>query len=80
MSEYCKERHAVINQRLDKNENVMEKCSERIDNLEQFKAGVDIRMEHLIKEISSLVNAIKWFMGLTGTTLLGFFIWYIQQL
>ena len=54
--------------------------SKKIDSLEQFKSSSQIEIKNLIEQIKSLVSTIKWFMGLTFTTLVGFFIWYIQKL
>lgn len=80
MKDLCDERRETINGRISKNESRIDKHGERIDSLEQSRAGSDMQMKHLIKEVSNLVSTMKWFMALSGTTLLGFFIWYIQSL
>ena len=54
--------------------------SKRIDTLEQFKSSTEIEIRNLIEQIKSLVSAIKWFMTFGIATLVGFFIWYIQQI
>lgn len=54
--------------------------SKRIDELEKSDARITTKMEHLIEKIDSLISTIKWAGGIAFTTLVGFFIWYIQSL
>jgi len=80
MSDVCKEKHSRIDEKFITHEKRINNHSERIDQLEQFKSSTQIEIKNLIEQIKSLVSTIKWFMGLTFGTLLGFFIWYIQKL
>jgi len=80
MSDVCKEKHSRIDEKFNLHEKRINNHSERIDQLEQFKSSTQIEIKNLIEQIKSLVSTIKWFMGLTFTTLVGFFIWYIQKL
>ena len=54
--------------------------SERLDKLEQFKSSTETEIKNLIEQIKNLVATLKWFMGFSITVLVGFFIWYIQQI
>lgn len=80
MDELCKEKHRAINNCLDTHTKRLNNHSDRIDNLEKFQSGTVIKIEHLIEQITSLISAIKWGTGITITTLLSFFIWYIQRI
>lgn len=76
----CIERHKRVNERLDTHERRINNHSERIDRLEQYQSRTEAKIENLCEQIKSLVQTIKWSMTLAVTTLLGFFIWYIQNL
>lgn len=80
MSDVCKEKHNRIDEKFEITERRLNNHSSRIDSLEQFRSSTEIEIKNLVEQIKSLVSTIKWFMGLTFTTLVGFFIWYIQQL
>lgn len=54
--------------------------SERLDKLEQFKSSTETEIKNLIEQIKNLVATMKWFMGFSITVLVGFFIWYVQQI
>lgn len=53
--------------------------SERLDVVEQFKASTEIEIRNLIEQIKSLVSIMQWALGLGFATLIGFFIWYVQN-
>jgi phage shock protein A len=76
----CAEKHKNIEQRLTTQDTRLNNHSERIDKLEQYQSRTETKIENLCEQIKALVTTIKWAMGLTVTTLLGFFIWYIQSL
>lgn len=73
MRESCKERFREIDKRLDEGDKVMRHHSTDI-------AVVQTNMNNLIKSMSGLTKALWGVCGTTLATLLGFFIWYIQQL
>lgn len=54
--------------------------SRRLDAQEQFEASTKIEIRNLIEQIKALVSAIKWGTTIIISTLLGFFIWYVQKL
>ena len=80
MIDVCKEKHKRVDEVLGIHDIRLNNHSGRIDNLEKHQSRTEVKMENLIEQIKSLVTTIKWAMGLTITTLLGFFIWYVQNL
>lgn len=69
-----------LNEKLETQITRINNHSERIDDLEKSDARITTKMEHLIEKIDSLISTIKWAGGIAATTLVGFFIWYIQQM
>lgn len=51
----------------------------RLDLLENRQAEINVRLENLCNNIEGLTNSIKWLTTIAITTLLGFFIWVIQN-
>jgi hypothetical protein len=80
MNDLCKHKHERVDEILDNHDSRLNDHDRRIDLLEQFQSRSEVQIMNLCKEIESLVSTIKWSMGLLITTLLGFFIWYIQNL
>jgi hypothetical protein len=76
----CAEKHKRVDERLDTHERRLNNHGDRLDKLEQYQAAATAQISHLCDQIKSLVKAIWWAIGLTITTLLGFFVWYIQSL
>ena len=80
MGEICTERHKRIDERLDVHDQRLNNHGERIDALEQHKSRTEVEIKNLIEQIKSLVTTMRWFMGLFASSLIGFFIWYIQNI
>lgn len=80
MNDLCKHKHERVDEILDNHDSRLSDHDRRIDLLEQFQSRSEVQIMNLCKEIESLVSTIKWSMGVLITTLLGFFIWYIQNL
>lgn len=76
----CAEVHKRTDERLDTQDRRLNNHSERVDNLEKYQSRSEEKVLSLCEQIKSLVMTMKWFMGLMVTTLLGFFIWYVQGL
>lgn len=76
----CREKHKRIDERLDNHKDRLNNHGNRIDKLEQFRSSTETEIKNLIIQIGDLISIIKWFMGLFGTALIGFFIWYVQTL
>lgn len=75
----CVANHKRVDEKIDVHERRLNNHGERIDKLEQYQAKATVQVENLCKQIKTLVTAIWSAIGLTITTLLGFFIWYIQN-
>lgn len=80
MENVCIEKHKRVDECLATQDRRLSNHSERIDKLEQFESSTRIEIRNLIEQIKNLVSALRWFTGITITTLVGFFIWYIQNL
>lgn len=72
--------HESMKEQIKRNETRLNNHSERIKQLENYRTRTEVQVENLIKEIASLVSTMRWTMGLLVTTLVTFFIWYIQSL
>jgi hypothetical protein len=80
MSDICAEKHRRVDDRIDNHETRLNNHGERIDRLEQYRSRAEVQVEQLCKQIKSLVKAMWWAMGLAVSTLLGFFVWYVQNI
>ena len=74
------EKHKHLSEKLEVHDRRLNNHSERIDKLEQYQSKSEVEIRNLCEQIKSLVSTIKWSMGLLITSLVGFFIWYIQTL
>ena len=72
--------HESMKEQIKRNETRLNNHSDRIKKLENYRTRTEVQIENLIKEIGSLVSTMRWTMALLVTTLVGFFIWYIQSL
>lgn len=73
MHEPCRERFREIDKRLDEGEKIFSRHTTEI-------AVVQTNMQNLIKSMNSLTKALWGVCGTTFSVLIGFFVWYIQQL
>ena len=80
MDDLCKHKHERVDEIIENHDIRLGDHDKRIDLLEQFQSRSEVQIMNLCKEIESLVTTIKWSMGVLITTLLGFVIWYIQNL
>lgn len=69
-----------VDDMVKRNEDRLNRHGERLDKLDYFKSSTETEMKNLISQISDLISIIKWFMGFTISSLVAFFIWYIQTL
>jgi len=69
-----------VAKQLEAHEKRLNNHGDRIDKLEQYQSRSEVQINNLCEQIKSLVSTIKWSMGLLITSLIGFFIWYIQSL
>lgn len=75
----CREKHRRIDEKIETHERRINNHSGRIDSLEQDRSRTDQRIISLCEQIRTLVTTIRWGVGLMMTSLLGFFIWYVQR-
>ncbi len=74
---------AKMRQEHQKSDEIMEKISDhetRIRELEIKEARISEKIEGLITKLDSLTNWIKALVMLGLTSLVGFLLWYIQNL
>ena len=69
----------VIEYMINQHEVRLNQCIAKIEKIESNQAEINVRIDNLCKSIESLTGAIEWIIGLSLTTFLGFFIWFIQN-
>lgn len=80
MNELCEVKHKAIDDKLDLHSTQIEDHYKRIGALETNSARIDVKMDNVCDRVGKLTTAIWWFIGTTFVTLLGFFVWYVQNL
>lgn len=70
----------LIKDKLETHERRINKHSEILDRLEQDNASFKAELKNLCDNLKSLTSVMKWFIGIWVTTLLGFFIYSIENL
>ncbi len=76
----CNERHKAIEGELHRHSSWLGDHEKKIDKLERSDATNTTQIENLTKAIGSQTKAIWAFAGTVFAALLGFFIWYVQNL
>jgi hypothetical protein len=76
----CAEKHRRVDERLDGHDIQLKDHDKRIGDLEKYQSRAEEQVSQLCKQIKSLVKAMWWAMGLAVSTLLGFFVWYVQNI
>ena len=80
MRNECKEEFERLHKRIDKRDQSMEAQEEKIQNQAVSIARVNEDVIHMAKSISGLTKALWGVAAAMLATLLGFVLWYIQQL
>lgn len=82
----CNERHKQVDLTLEKIENRQNSHSEEmklvkteIAELRKENAEFRIMIQNLCKDIKSLNDTLRWFLGLSATSMLGFFMYAAQK-
>lgn len=75
----CESKHKRVDEKLSEHEGRLNNHGNRIDQLEQYQSRATVQVENLCKQIKMLVTAIWSAIGLALSTLIGFFIWYVQN-
>lgn len=78
-AEVCKVIHKSIDEKFDLNEKRLNDHSKRIDCLEQSQARTEENLKGLVKELSGLNTALRWFIGAMVGSFISFFFYAVQQ-
>lgn len=80
----CELKHKTIEDKFNRHESWLCEHEEKIDKLSKSDATNTNEIKNLCKNISDLVATIKWLIGIMvtimGSSLVGFFIWYVQNI
>ncbi len=68
-----------VKHRVDMHENLINNHSERIDKLEQYKAGNDEKIKALIEKMDGLITTIRWGCGIFLGGIVSFFFYAIER-
>ena len=69
----------LVNHQLSTHDKRLNNHAERLDKLEQEGVALKAEIKNLCENLTSLTSVMKWFIGIWVTTLLGFFIYSIQN-
>jgi chromosome segregation ATPase len=78
--EVCAEKHKSINEKLKTHDDRLNKHGAILDKLEQDNASFKTELKNLCDNLKSLTGVMKWFIGTWVVTLLGFFIYSVENL
>jgi len=70
----------LVKHQLETHEKRINNHSERLDRLEQEQSEFRANIGNLIQKVDSLINTLKWLIGLVGSGLIGFFFYMLQKL
>ena len=80
MDELCKEKHKALDERIERHESWLGEHEKKIDRLDRSDATNTTAIENLCKQIGGQTKAIWGLVTSILFILLGFLIWYIQNL
>lgn len=78
--EACKNEHKRIDERLDHHERWLGEHEKKIDVLEKSDATNTTEIKNLCRQIGSQTKAIWGLVTAILMVLIGFFIWYVQNI
>jgi hypothetical protein len=70
----------VIEMKINEHDKKILELDKRMDENERKNAEFRIQVENLCKDIQSLTVTMRWFIGLLVGSMVGFFIWYVQNI
>ena len=70
----------LIKDKLERNDKRLDNHGCRLDKLEQDNASFKIELKNLCDNLKALTSVLKGLIGLGATTLVGFFIYTIENL
>lgn len=79
MNEVCEVKHKNIEDKLKVHDDRLNAHAKRLDELSEDGREYKVQIQNLCKDIGNLVTTIRWFMGLLGTSLVGFFFYAVQH-
>ncbi|MDR3598114.1 hemolysin XhlA family protein [Clostridium sp.] len=79
-NELCLEKHKRIEERCELYEKRLNNHGDRLDKLEQDNASFKAELKNLCDNLKQLTGVLKALIGLGATTLVGFFIYSIENL
>lgn len=77
--ELCIEKHKRIDEKLEVHNTRLNNHGERLDKLEQDNASFKTELKNLCDNLKQLTGVLKALIGLGATTLVGFFIYAIEN-
>ena len=79
MERICREKHIRIDEQIKTNQDRLNNHSARLKTVEESSAKMNERLSGLITQLGTLNTTLKWFLGLFGTSLVGFFMYAAQK-
>lgn len=70
----------LIKDNLERHDKRLNNHGDRLDKLEQDNASFKIELKNLCENLKALTSVLKGLIGLGATTLVGFFIYTIENL
>ncbi len=78
--ELCDKEHERVNERLDHHEGWLREHEGKIDTLTKSDATNTTQIANVCRQISSLTKAIWALVLMILGVLIGFFVWYVQNI
>lgn len=76
----CELKHKAVDEKISHHENWLKEHEGKIDRLDRSDAVNTTALENLCKQIGNQTKAIWGLVSSVGLLLLGFFIWYVQNI
>jgi len=77
--ELCSEKHKRLEEKCELHDKRLNNHGDRLDKLEQDNASFKAELKNLCENLKQLTSVLKGLIGLGATTLVGFFIYAIQN-
>ncbi len=75
----CEVKHKRVDERIGIIDVRLNEHGKSIDSLQKYQAQATEQVKNLCSQVKDLVKVLYGFLTLGAATLLGFFIWYIQN-
>lgn len=70
----------LVKDKIETHDKRLNNHGERLDKLEQDNASFKTELKNLCDNLKQLTSVLKWLIGLGATTLVGFFIYSIENI